>query len=384
MKAKSIKGNSTEEIQKALSESLADGFKPTLAFVFCSIQQDITAISSMLKAHDITIYGNTTAGEFKDNYQGEGSVVCLLLEINPAWFTLLFEIIGDRNVRDVARQMGADALTKFNKPAFILTANGASENGETMDGESIVRGIEDSVGVDVSIIGGTAGDDFTLTGSLVFTNGLSSRKAIMALVLDEDKVAINGLAISGWKPVGTTKTITKSEGGWIYTIDDKPALEIFLNYMGRISLEDESPDPFYHIGFNYPLQIQKANGTTAMCSPIMFNKAEGSLLCEYNLPTGTRFRFSLPPDFDIIEEVIAKSKELRNEKQVDADALLIFSCAGRLTTLGPMANDEVEGLKDIWNVPMAGFYSYGEFGRATNARHEFHSTTISWATLKEK
>jgi hypothetical protein len=33
---------------------------------------------------------------------------------------------------------------------------------------------------------------------------------------------------------------------------------------------------------------------------------------------------------------------------------------------------------------MAGFYTYGEFGKGLNGKHEFHSTTCSWVTLKEK
>src|SRR4051812_31227658 len=36
MKAKSIKGTSTEEISSALDKATADGFKPTLAIVFLS------------------------------------------------------------------------------------------------------------------------------------------------------------------------------------------------------------------------------------------------------------------------------------------------------------------------------------------------------------
>jgi hypothetical protein len=40
MKAKSIKGKSTEETKSALEESIADGYKPTLAIVFISIKQD--------------------------------------------------------------------------------------------------------------------------------------------------------------------------------------------------------------------------------------------------------------------------------------------------------------------------------------------------------
>jgi hypothetical protein len=57
MKAKSIKGRSTEEISFALAECMADahpdeepgrGFKPTLAIVFMSVKQDREAISKFL------------------------------------------------------------------------------------------------------------------------------------------------------------------------------------------------------------------------------------------------------------------------------------------------------------------------------------------------
>src|SRR5687767_3837254 len=151
MKAKSIKGNSLEEIKAELQRSMADGFKPVLAFVFCSVKQDPDAICSILENESIAIFGATTAGEFIDGYQGEGSAAFLLLEIKQDSFTILFEEIGSRNVRHVARLMGNDALRAFKKPAFILTANGTAENDAPIDGEMIVRGIEDAVGPEVSI-----------------------------------------------------------------------------------------------------------------------------------------------------------------------------------------------------------------------------------------
>ena len=92
----------------------------------------------------------------------------------------------------------------------------------------------------------------------------------------------------------------------------------------------------------------------------------------------------MPPDFDIVETVINKATELKNTTQMDAEALLIFSCAGRLSALGPMANAENEGLHDVWKAPMAGFFTYGEFGKAINGKQEFHSTTCCWVALKEK
>lgn len=119
-----------------------------------------------------------------------------------------------------------------------------------------------------------------------------------------------------------------------------------------------------------------------MCNPIGYDREKQALICESDVPQGSRMRFSTPPDFDIIDTVISKANEVKNELHAGADALLIFSCVGRLSALGPMAQQENEGLQQLWNAPMAGFYTYGEFGKGINGKHEFHSTTCSWVALK--
>ena len=121
-----------------------------------------------------------------------------------------------------------------------------------------------------------------------------------------------------------------------------------------------------------------------MCNPIGYDKEKQALICESDVLQGSSLRFSTPPDFDIIETVIDKAEKLKTDQNAEADALLIFSCAGRLSALGPMAQQENEGLQKVWNVPMAGFYTYGEYGKGINGKHEFHSTTCSWVALKEK
>lgn len=92
----------------------------------------------------------------------------------------------------------------------------------------------------------------------------------------------------------------------------------------------------------------------------------------------------MPPDFDIVEKVLQDAAELKKQRNAEAEALLIFSCAGRISALGPMANAENQGLHEVWKTPMAGFYTYDEYGRAINGRQEFHSTTCCWVALEEK
>src|SRR5690606_4983302 len=122
----------------------------------------------------------------------------------------------------------------FTNPAFIIATGGVS-----LDGEQIVEGIiqgfgksRSSSGREVTIFGGMAGDEMALDSPIVFTNGKSKDNAILTLIIDEDKIDVRGIATCGWKAIGTTNTVTKSEGNIVYTIDDKPALDMLMNYLG--------------------------------------------------------------------------------------------------------------------------------------------------------
>lgn len=385
MKAKSIKGKSPLEIQAALKQALAEGLAPTLAMVFISISQDRKAVCEILHREGIDVMGATSSGEFINGHQSLGEIVVMLLDISKSEYCILFEAMGERTLVDAATHITKAAMQKFRRPAFILCSTLLSADGKMLDGETLIRSMEQTAGPDVNIFGGMAGDDISFTGTYVFTHDQSTDYGMVALVLDEEKISLYGMAVSGWKPVGVSRTVTKSEGNLIYTIDNEPALEMYLRYLGADkSSADDQVSFFDAIGIHYPFQIERENRQPKMCNPIGYDKTKKALMCESDVPQGSRFRFSTPPDFDILDKVVGKGKELKNEAQAEAEALLIFSCAGRLSALGPMAQEENEGLAGVWNVPMAGFYTYGEFGRAIDGNHDFHSTTNSWVALKEK
>ena len=385
MKAKSIKGSSAEEIQSALSKSMADGYRPTIANVFISIKQDRQAVCEILHKEGIDIIGATSAGEFTDEQQSEGGTAILLLDISRDNYTVLFEDIGQRSLEDVTASLAQKSLQKFRKPALILCSTLFSKAGTITDGDTLVRNIEAAFGSDITMFGGMAGDDITFTGTFVFTHEKETDNGLVVLVLNEDKISLHGVAISGWKPMGVVRTITKSEGNLVYTIDDHPALEIYLRFLGKdVATAEDQVKFFESISVHYPFLIEREGRDSKICGPIGYDKERKALICESLVPQGSRFRFSTPPDFEIVDTVISKANELRTESNTDADGLLIFSCAGRLSALGPMAQQENEGLQQVWNVPMTGFYTYGEFGKGLDGKHEFHSSTNSWVALKEK
>ena len=385
MTAKTIKGNSHEEIKTALQESKADGYKPTLAIIFISVKQDREAICEIFIQEGIDIFGATSSGEFIEGHQSEGAIVVMLLNIKKNDYCILFEEIGERTLKEASMNLAKEALQRFDKPALILCSTFFTVSGKMLDGESLVRSIEEMTDSQMNICGGMAGDDISFSGTFIFTNGRSTDYGMIAIALNTEKIEFHGMAVSGWKPIGVFKTITKCEDNLIMEIDEKPALEMYLRFLGMDFTSDDDPAKFFDsVGVHYPLQIERENREPMMCNPIGYNLEKKALVCESNVIPGSKFRFSMPPDFDIIDTVVSKAKVIKNKNNSEADALLIFSCAGRLSALGPMAHEENEALQNVWKSPMAGFYTYGEFGMTEDGRQEFHSTTCCWVALKEK
>ena len=380
MIAKTIKGQSTEDISAALQRAIAENFKPTLAVVFISIKQDSDAVCKLLEEKGISIFGATTSGEFINNEISEGGIVIMLLDINPAYFRLLFLEPSYSSAYDTAKQLGTEGKNLFDSPAFIIVSGWLHT-----EGENIIKGIEDGFGGPVTVFGGMAGDDLTLKDPRVFTSGKNSTTGILAMIIDGDKVNVSGVATCGWRPIGIIKTITKSNGNVVYTIDDQPAFDLVIKYLGlNIDEMNAITNTVVNLGAYYPLQLEREDAPAVMRTAMLGNKEDRSLICAGNVPQGSKVRFSLPPDFDVIDTVVNECSELKDEKQNDADALIMFSCISRYLSFGVMTGEELERVQKVWNAPFIGFFSYGEFGKSKKGKHEFHNNTCCVVTLKEK
>jgi len=332
-----------------------------------------------LDSHGIAIFGATTSGEFIDEVTEKGTVVMLLLDIKRDHFQIYLNDFHEKNFRESASGIAKKAKGKFPKPAFLISGS----HLET-DAEQLLFGFEDVVGKDVNVYGGMASDDYTFTEQFVFTNGKESNQGIIALALDEDKILIKGKATCGWKAIGTEKIVTKSEGNHVYTVDDISVLDLTVKYGGLKNVSPDNTGLMLEIAANLPLQLQREKGDPVMRPGLLVDWSDRSFFCSGSVPQGSKIRFSLPPDFDVMETVIKGAEELKNTEMPEADTIIVFSCAGRILVFGPMMNMEIEGLKKIWNVPMVGMFSNAELARATGGDLEMHNLTTCCVVLKEK
>ena len=222
-----------------------------------------------------------------------------------------------------------------------------------------------------------------MTGTYVFTNNKATDNGIIALIIDEDKVSVKGVATSGWKPVGTVRTVTKSEGNIVYTIDNEPALDMVIKYLGIAASEfNKLNDAIINFGVYFPIQVQRENAPPVMRTAMLANLEDRSFICAGSVPQGSKIKFSLPPEFDVIDQVVSECNEVKNEIP-QPDAMVLFSCKARHLTLGPIISEEIDAVKNVWNKPMVGLFCYGEIGKARNSKHEFHNSTCCLVVLKE-
>jgi hypothetical protein len=378
MRAKSIKGTSPEEIRTALQHSLAEGFTPTLAIVFLSVSQDREAIRQLFTEANIAVFGATTNGEFIDEDPEKHSVAVLLLDMNKDYFRLYTASFEEDSFRETAAKLASRAREEFSKVGFLLSTSGAAT-----DGEQVLLGLQEVAGSEINAFGGAAGDDYSFKQTFVFSNDFDSDQGIVMLAIDETKVKIKGIATCGWKAVGTEKTVTISEGNHVYTIDNIPALDITAKFGGIENPNPDNEELMVELASNFPLQLQRENGDPVMRPGLVVDWNDRSFYTSGTVPQGSKVRFSLPPDWDVMEKVVNGVRELKESEMPEADAVVVFSCAGRILSFGPMMNAELEGIKEVWGVPMAGMFSNAELGRMAGGNLEMHNLTTCCVALKE-
>ena len=386
MKAKSIHGSTSEDIRSALNQCMHDGFEPTLAFLFISIKQDRQAVCTIFQEQGIDIFGATSCGEFTDGYQSDGGIAVLLLDIKQEAYSIIFEDIGNRTIKETSAHLAKTSLQKFSNPSLILCSTGVTPSSDVFDGMVLVHELSEAIGREKVFFGGMAGDDMTLSGTSVFTQNRETKHGFLTLVLNADKVSLNGMAITGWKRLGISRKVTRSNGKFLYSIDGKPAVDMYLKYLGKdIENTGLDFDVLQELSFDYPFIVERENSDEIVIKgPMSIDRDENALITDMEMREGETFWFSVPPDFDIVQEIIDEATNVKNSVGDNADALLVFSCAGRKPALGPLATMENEGLAEVWNSPMAGFFTYGEFGRAKNGQQHYHSSACCWVALSEK
>ncbi len=380
MKSKALSVFSIEELKSTLTNIIETEFQPTLAIVFSSSNFPFQEVSSVFKENGVETVGCTTAGEILNESTLENSLAVMLVDIDKSYFKVFHQAYDEKKARSVSIKLGEMAKETFANPGIL-----AYSSGITIDGESIVTHIKKALGKEIPLYGGLAADNFRQIATHTFTNNHLEDYGLAAIIIDTDQIEMQGMTFSGWNELGRRHVVTKADGNILYEIDEKPALDQFIKYFGNLKFQDSGEgEELLSVPGQYPLKVERPDGTVFMRSTLIYDFKERALILAGAVKDGDEFKFCPTPDFEVVDKTIEKYQEF-SKKQPNVDVLIMNSCIGRKFSFGPMFEDEVEGIYNIWKKPMIGYMAYGEIGNTGEKQIcEFHNVSCALVTLTQK
>jgi hypothetical protein len=375
---KSFSINTSPDNFQVTLEGLKDK-SPSLIFIFSS--REFLLSDDYKKAIqnadiDSEILGCSTSGEINDGVFDE-SVSIMALSFDTTKFVVKQVDIDDsanskQAGADLASQLAGDNL----KGVFLLLP------GVNINGSQFVQGVKSSLDTKISISGGLAGDGLNFAQTVTVHNDNPYKNKALGVGFYGDNITITNRAGGGWKPFGPSRRVTRAENNILYELDGQPALDLYKKYLGDKAAELPSS------GLLYPFAIldsedQKETGLIRTILDI--NEEEGSLILAGDMRDGEKVCLMHASTDQLLSGVENVIDELGDDGQ-DC-AILCVSCVGRKILMGEDTEDELEAIWDKFgeDVPMAGFYSYGEISHFVVSNEvELHNQTLTITCISEK
>ena len=369
MKVKTFKADTLQDFLHGMETARDAEFHPTLGFLFCSVSLDVEKVAQELGRFDFPFFGCSTCGEILLGNSPclitKQSAVVALVEMPPDCFRLkLFENAGMKG-QELGKAIGEWGQSVFNKPAFMAAISGLKQ-----DGEAVVRSMLDQFTEEVPLFGGLASDDARFEKTFVFTNNKISENGAVVCVFDHERVLLDGVATSGWVGVGAPMEITESEGNVLLSMNGRPALDVYTEYLG-LKME-EMPG----VAVEYPLQLLIADAAPALRAVVGVDIERRAIIFAGSVPQGAQVKFSISLGFETVTNSRNDFVQFQTHLP-QPDLTLIFSCMARLNALGPVIEEELLAVQETWPSPGVGFFCYGEFGKSTAGRFDFYNETCS-------
>ncbi|THB73354.1 MAG: hypothetical protein D6B25_15250 [Desulfobulbaceae bacterium] len=323
----------------------------------------------------IELIGCTTDGEIIPGHGYlEDAIALLLLSSETVEFAAAVATNVSGDTEAAFRSAFKSCQTKLeSEPALgIILPDGLSTIAVSLD-----QAIQRSMGSVFPVFGGTAGDSFKLTQTYqfyqdqVYTDGAP-------LLLFAGGVDIEMKICSGVEPLGPFLSVDRAEKNTIFTLDGKPAAEVYKEFLGAF-IEDRR-------SIQFPLAIYEENQEGFILrDPLTIDKKSGNVVFIGTISERTRARF-VAIDRDGVVKSARDATEHIFEHCDRPDIIFIFSCTSRKHTLGTRTKEEFALLLDRQEqIPFFGFHCYGEIGPLqTGGPTLFHNDTYVAVALKAR
>ncbi|MCC7037824.1 MAG: FIST C-terminal domain-containing protein [Alphaproteobacteria bacterium] len=375
-----MKTFSAKTSQSGLPEALAraKAITPQISVLFgaSGFFADREGLEKTFQGAGLNVIGCSTAGEISGGRVSDDSFSLLSLhfdatEVKTAEAPLKNALASRAAGQDIGRKLAAPNLAGI----FVLAP------GLNVNGSEFTRGIVETVGKNVVVTGGLAGDGGAFAATFTFMNGHVHGDHAVAFGLYGDKVSMRAGSRGGWKPFGPIRRVTKASANILYEIDGKPALKLYKEYLGAKAKDLPAS------GLLYPFSLLRDDSRedTGLIRTILgIDDAAESLILAGDMPQGSLVRLMHADTDSLVEGARSAAGDAGGTAPADT-ATLMVSCVGRKIIMGSDVEEEVEAVAAAIGPQSAyaGFYSYGEIGPAAGGSCELHNQTMTITHIRE-
>lgn len=356
----------------AVEEALAGG-EAALVIIFVAPFHDMDAVASAAEAAagGAPVVGCSTSGEIGHGLAGSGRIIAIALggEGITARTSIGFFADGPEEAGAAAAQ-GLIGLEATHRALILLSEGMTGHHG------AVVRGAYGVGGASVKLVGGCAGDELALTKTWQFHGGAVHSGAVVGAAIGSEGPLGVGLG-HGWTRSGEAMVVTESDGQRIYRLDDQPALDRYIAEACVSPAELEDPEQWAIIMHKRPLGLLRPGGVEVR-AVLGADMEDRSLTCG-DVPQGAIISV-MTGDAD---SIIAGTREACTAVLDDLGGasplgVVAFDCSGRRSVLGESGVvAEMATLAEYFDdVPLGGFYTYGEVARKAGSRGVHNATLV--------
>jgi hypothetical protein len=359
---------------QATAAAVAGRADARLLVVFASVAHDLEALLEGIDPGDVPLVGCSTAGEIGSSGPGDAGVVVMALGGEGFAVSTALARGASENLRGAGAAVAecvAGVPQRAHRALLLLS------DGLAGDQQDIVRGAYDVAGSTVPLVGGCAGDDLAMRATYqLFGNEVLS-DAVVGVAIASD--APLGIGVRhGWRRVGDPMLVTASAGNRVHSLDDRPALDVYLERLGAPELARTDPAAFTRFALTHPLGLGRRSGEDHVRFVGEADFDDRSLGCIAEVPQGAVAWFMEGDAESVLNATLAACDDaLAPLDGAGPLGLLAFDCIARRGILGDDGIAvEIDRIGEAaGGVPVAGFYTYGEIAR-THGISGFHNQTL--------
>lgn len=343
-----------------------------------NLLEDQDIISRLLeKFTGAEIFFCSTAGEICKTGVCEQCIVITAIKFSKTTLKSHVLKIKDFNNsldagRYLAQQLDGDGL----KHIFIIS------DGSLVNGSELVTGLNDYYQSKVIITGGLAGDDANFDYTVTGLNDYPSKGNIIGFGLYGDHIQVTHSSMGGWDSFGLSKVVTRSQSNELFEIDGRCALDLYKEYLGKYA------EGLPGTALLFPLAVKLEDRQDSVVRTILsINNERKSMIFAGDIPEGSKVRFMMA-NFDRLIDAAGNAAKRSVEQIINfkPELAILISCVGRKIVLAGRTDEEIEAVQAELgsNVPIAGFYSYGEISPMNDSVGcELHNQTMTITCLHE-